>query len=55
MTTVAPTAPLVGEKELIVGAAVETTVKFVELVAVPEGVTTLIFPVVAPPGTLVEI
>jgi hypothetical protein len=55
MVTVAPTAPLVGENELMVGAAVELTVKLVELAPVPLGVVTLILPVVAPPGTLVEI
>ena len=53
--TVVPTTPLVGEKEVIVGAPGETTVKFVELAPAPEGVTTLIFPVVAPAGTLVLI
>ena len=55
MVTIFPTAPRTGEKELIVGAAVAVTVKAVELVAVPSGVFTLILPVVAPPGTLVEI
>ena len=55
MVTVFPTAPRTGEKELMVGAAVEITVKAVELVAVPWGVFTLILPVVAPPGTLVVI
>jgi len=55
MVTVVPTGPLRGEKELIVGAAVAITVKLVELLSVPEGVATLILPVVAPPGTLVVI
>jgi hypothetical protein len=53
--TVVPTTPLVGEKEVIVGAAVEFTVKIAELVPAPDGVTTLIFPGVAPAGTLVLI
>ena len=55
MVTVVPTSPLAGVKELMVGAAVELTVKLVELAPVPLGVVTLIGPVVAPPGTLVEI
>ena len=55
MVTDVPTGPLRGEKELIVGAAVEVTVKLVELLSLPEGVVTLILPVVAPPGTLVVI
>jgi len=44
----------VGEKEPIVGAAVEVTVK-VGLLSVPEGVVTPMGPVVAPPGTVVLI
>src|SRR5438309_1245471 len=51
--TLVPTAPLVGVKELMLGATV--TVKLVELVAVPPGVVTLIAPVVAPLGTEVVI
>jgi hypothetical protein len=54
--TEVPTGPLFGENEEIVGAvAVVVTVKFVALVAVPPGVVTLIFPVVAPVGTFVSI
>ena len=52
---VVPTTPLAGEKAMMVGAAVETTVKLVELVPQPWGAVTLILPLVAPPGTLVEI
>lgn len=53
--TVFPTTPLVGEKELIAGAAVESTVKLATLVPAPAEVTTLILPLAAPAGTLVEI
>jgi hypothetical protein len=53
MVTLIPTAPLVGEKLVIVDGA--PTVKLVALVAVPEGVVTLIGPVVAPDGTLAVI
>ena len=53
--TVVPTTPLVGEKELIAGAAVESTVKLATLVPVPAEVTTLILPLAAPAGTPVEI
>jgi len=55
MTTVVPTGPLVGAKDVIVGAATVVTVKFAPLVAVPNGVVTLIFPVVAPFGTVAVI
>ena len=48
-----PTGPLVGLNEVIVGACV--TVKSPKLVAVPAGFVTLIFPVVAPTGTVVLI
>ena len=50
IVTVAPTAPLVGVKPVIVGAGM--TVKLVALVAVPPGVMTLTGPVVAPVGTV---
>jgi hypothetical protein len=50
MITVVPTGPLIGTNEVIVGA-VEGTVKFEALAAVPPGVVTLIGPVVAPVGT----
>jgi hypothetical protein len=49
ITTLAPTAPLAGEKFEIVGG--ETTVKAVALVAEPPGVVTETRPVVAPAGT----
>jgi hypothetical protein len=56
IVTLIPTGPLVGEKLLIVGApGAEVTVKLVALVAVPPGVVTLIFPVVAPAGTVAVI
>jgi hypothetical protein len=51
MVTEVPTGPLVGEKEVMVGAAGAVTTKSVALVAVPSGVVTLIFPVAAPLGT----
>src|SRR6185436_17543026 len=54
MVTTAPTRPLVGENEEIVGAG-GMTVKSPALVAVPPGVVTLILPVVAPAGTVVLI
>lgn len=50
MVTLAPTAPLVGEKLVIVGGKV--TVKLLVLVAVPIGVVILICPLVAPVGTI---
>jgi hypothetical protein len=52
IVTEVPTAPLEGEKLLIVGAFPEDTVKFDELVAVPDGVVSEILPVVAPAGTV---
>jgi hypothetical protein len=54
---VQPTDPLPGEKLLIVGAPADSTVKGVplKLQPVPEGVMTLIGPVVAPPGTVAVI
>jgi hypothetical protein len=53
--TEVPTGPLVGLNDVIVGAPVVVTVKFVELVAVPSGLVTAIGPVVAPAGTVVVI
>ena len=50
MITLIPTAPLVGEKLVIVGGV--PTVKAFALMAVPEIVVTLIGPVVAPEGTV---
>ena len=46
-----PGAPAVGVKPEIVGAGAGVTVKLPALVAMPPGVTTLMRPVVAPPGT----
>lgn len=51
IVTEVPTGPLVGLNEPMVGAAAPVTLKFVELVAVPSGVVTVIGPVVAPAGT----
>jgi hypothetical protein len=53
--TDAPTGPLVGLNDVIVGAPAPVTVKFVELVAVPSGLATAIGPVVAPVGTVAVI
>ena len=53
IVTEAPTGPLVGENPEIFGTPV--TVNVPELVAVPPGVVTLIFPVVAPEGTVAVI
>ena len=53
--TEVPIGPLVGLNDVIVGAPVAVTVKFVELVAVPSGLATAIGPVVAPAGTVVVI
>ena len=54
IVTVAPIAPLEGEKLLIVGALLELTVKFEALVVTPDVVVRVIFPVVAPDGTVVD-
>jgi hypothetical protein len=51
ITTAAPTGPAAGEKPVIAGLRV----KVLLLVAVPPGVVTLIFPVVAPDGTVAVI
>ena len=53
IVTVAPIAPLDGEKLLMVGALLELTVKVAALVVVPDVVVSVIFPVVAPEGTVV--
>jgi len=50
IVTEVPTGPLVGVKDVIVGAVV--TVKSDALVAVPPGVVTVILPVTAPVGTV---
>jgi len=55
MLIIVPTVPLVGAKELMVGAAAPLTVKLLLLQAVKPLLVTPIFPVVAPLGTLVEI
>jgi hypothetical protein len=56
IVTFVPTAPLVGEKLVIEGAAtVVVTVKLAELVPVPFAVVTLIVPEVAPVGTVAVI
>jgi hypothetical protein len=52
IVTLAPTAPLVGVKPVIVGALLVPTVNALALVAVPPGVETLIGPVVAAAGTV---
>ena len=53
MVTVVPTGPEVGVKEVMVGNAVIVTTKSVALVAVLQPMVTVIFPVVAPAGTVV--
>jgi hypothetical protein len=50
--TAAPATPLVGVKLEIDGAAATVTEKFVAEDAVPLGVVTVIFPVLAPVGTV---
>jgi hypothetical protein len=51
LATLAPSPPCAGVKLVIRGA----TVKLVALVAVPPGVVTAICPLVALPGTVIEI
>lgn len=53
IVTTDPWPPIVGEKEVIVGAAV--TMKSVELAPVPTALVTAILPVVAPIGTVAVI
>ena len=53
IVTEVPTDPLVGENDEIFGTP--ATVNVSELVSVPPGVVTLIFPVVAPEGTVAVI
>jgi len=55
MLIIVPTVPLVGEKELMVGAAAPLTVKLVLLTAVKPLLVTQSLPLIAPLGTLVEI
>jgi hypothetical protein len=54
IVTVEPTAPLVGENEVIVGG-ITGNVKEPELVAVPPAVVTDIVPELAPDGTVAVI
>ena len=53
--TLAPTTPLAGENEEMVGAAPVATVKLAALAAVPPEVVTLMGPVVAPADTVAVI
>ena len=53
IVTLVPAGPLVGVKEVMLGATM--TVKSVALVPVPAGLVTLTFPVVAPSGTVAVI
>ena len=55
MVTEAPTAPLVGLKEVMVGVVAVVTVKLVVLVAVTPPTVTVMAPVAAPVGTVVFI
>ena len=56
MLTVVPAMPFAGEKLVIVGAGTaDVTVKFEVELALPFGVVTEIFPVVAPLGTVAVI
>lgn len=55
IVTEMPTGPLAGEKPLMVGGALETTVNVDALVPVPPGVVTEIGPLVAPEGTVAVI
>jgi len=55
MLTEVPTAPVVGENDVMVGAPATVTVKFVELVAAPLGLVTVMGPVKAPEGTMAVI
>jgi hypothetical protein len=54
MDTLVPVGPVEGEKLVIVGAAI-VTAKESEDVAIPPGVVTAIFPVLAPAGTVAVI
>ena len=53
IVTLAPIAPLLGEKLVMAGGGI--TVKLLALVAVPPAVVTLMVPVVAPLGTVAVI
>jgi hypothetical protein len=55
IVTIVPTGPKVGVNDVIVGTPVLVTVNLWELQAVPPGVVTQIFPVVAPLGTVAVI
>ena len=52
IVTVVAVEPVEGENDVMVGGGI--TVKLVELVTVPPGVVRLIFPLVAPDGTVAE-
>ena len=52
MTTLDPTAPLVGENDVIVGTPAAATMKFAVLAVSAAGVSTVIGPAVAPAGTV---
>jgi len=55
MTTLEPTPPLAGVKEVIVGTPAAATMKFAVLTVLPVGASTAIGPLVAPAGTVVVI
>lgn len=55
MVTMLPSTPLPGSKPEIIGVADTATVKFPDDSAVPPGVVTATFPVVAPAGTVAVI
>jgi len=52
MTTLDPTAPLVGRNDEIVGTPAAATMKFVVLIVLPVGASTEIGPLAAPAGTV---
>ena len=53
MTTLDPTAPVLGANDVIVGTPAAATMKFVVLTVLPDGASTAIVPLVAPAGTVV--
>ena len=55
MTTLDPTAPLIGKNDVIVGTPAAATMKFAVLTVLPVGASTEIGPLVAPAGTVVVI
>ena len=52
MTTLDPTAPLIGRNDVIDGAAAGATTKLAALAVSPPPLLTVIGPVVAPTGTI---